>query len=70
MVLFELVKAEGIELTREEAEAYMVEMADVELDSGTLKKVAGGVCWENCSGEGNCGHHVCGVVGWENFKGC
>ena len=68
--LMALAKAEGFELTRDEAEAYMAEMADAELDSETLKKVAGGVCWDNCPKEGECGHHVCGVVGWENFKGC
>ena len=43
--LMELAKAEGIELTKEEAEAYMAEMADVELDSDALKNVAGGVCY-------------------------
>ena len=41
--LMELAKAEGIEL--EEAEAYMAEMEDVELDSDALKNVAGGVCY-------------------------
>ncbi len=40
--LMEMAKAEGIELTKEEAEAYMAEMEDVELDSDTLKQVAGG----------------------------
>ena len=40
--LMELAKSEGIELTKEEAEAYMAEMEDVELDSDTLKQVAGG----------------------------
>ena len=29
--LMELAKAEGVELTKEEAEAYMAEMEDVEL---------------------------------------
>lgn len=43
--LMALAKAEGIELTQEEAEAYMAEMADVELDSDALKNVAGGVCY-------------------------
>ena len=43
--LMALAKAEGIELTKEEAEAYMAEMADVELDSDALKNVAGGVCY-------------------------
>ena len=37
-----LAKAEGIELTKEEAEAYMAEMEDFELDEATLSKVAGG----------------------------
>ena len=43
--LMALAKAEGIELTKEEAEAYMAEMADVELDSDALKQVAGGACY-------------------------
>jgi hypothetical protein len=68
--LITLAKTDGIELTKEEAEAYMTELADVELDKDTLQKVAGGVCWDNCPKEGECGHHVCGAVGWENFKGC
>ena len=40
--LMVLAKTEGVELTKEEAEAYMAEMEDVELDSDTLKQVAGG----------------------------
>ena len=40
--LVTLAKFEGIELTKEDAEAYMAEMEDVELDSDALKKVAGG----------------------------
>ena len=42
--LMELAKAEGIELTKEEAEAYMAEFEDMELDSESLKNVAGGYC--------------------------
>ena len=42
--LMELAKAEGIELTKEEAEAYMAEMEDMELDSESLQNVAGGYC--------------------------
>jgi hypothetical protein len=38
-----LAKAEGKEITREEAEAYLAELSDLELDSETLKNVAGGV---------------------------
>jgi len=40
--LMALAKSEGIELTKEEAEAYLAEISDVELDSETLAKVAGG----------------------------
>ena len=43
--LMELAKAEGVELTKQEAEAYMAEMEDVELDSDALKQVAGGMCY-------------------------
>ena len=41
--LMALAKAEGKEITREEAEAYLAELSDLELDSEALKKVAGGV---------------------------
>ena len=47
--LIALAKSEGIELTKEEAEAYLAEMDDMELDNATLKQVAGGesyVCGE------------------------
>ena len=43
--LMELAKDGGVELTKEEAEAYMAEMDDVELDSDALKQVAGGMCY-------------------------
>ena len=43
--LMALAKAGGVELTKEEAEAYMAEMEDVELDSDALKQVAGGMCY-------------------------
>ena len=43
--LMMLAKTKGIELTKEEAEAYMAEMEDVELDSDALKQVAGGLCY-------------------------
>ena len=41
--LIELAKAEGFEMTKEEAEGYMEELADFELDEDTLKAAAGGV---------------------------
>ena len=43
--LMALAKAEGVELTKEEAEAYLAELSDVELDSDALKNVAGGICY-------------------------
>ena len=43
--LIALAKTGGYELTKEEAEAYMAEMEDVELDSDVLKQVAGGLCY-------------------------
>ena len=44
--LLGLAEAEGYEMTRDEAEAYIAEMADYELDDETLKSAAGGeTCW-------------------------
>ena len=45
--LMALAKSEGIELTKEEATAYMDEMSDCELDDEALKKVAGGGCYSD-----------------------
>ena len=46
--LIALAKTGGYELTKEEAEAYMAELEDYELDEDTLKNVAGGgMCWKN-----------------------
>ena len=42
--LMALAKAEGFEITKDEAEAYFAELADVELDEKTLRNVAGGTC--------------------------
>ena len=51
--LLELAKAEGYDITKEEAEAYLAEISDMELDSEKLKKIAGGIetCWavDGCS---------------------
>lgn len=44
------------ELTQTEAEAYLAELTDVELDDKVLKKVAGGGCW-NCLDD--CGVDTC-----------
>ena len=40
--LMEFAKAEGFEITQEEAEGYLEELSDIELDKETLDKVAGG----------------------------
>ena len=39
-----LAKAEGFAITKEEAEAYMAELDDMELDEQMLRNVAGGAC--------------------------
>ena len=41
--LIALAKTGGIDLTKAEAEAYMAELTDIELDNETLEKIAGGV---------------------------
>ena len=48
--LMAAAKAEGIELTKDEAEAYMAELADVEITDAELKHAAGGFClrYFNC----------------------
>ena len=43
--LIALAKTEGIELTKEEAESYLAELTDAELDEAALKRVAGGDCY-------------------------
>ena len=40
--LMAYAKSEGVDITKEEAEAYMAELADVELDGKALKNIAGG----------------------------
>ena len=41
--LMALAKAGGFEMTKEEAETYMAELEDFELDDKTLKQAAGGM---------------------------
>ena len=56
--LMTLVKAEGYDITKEEAEAYIAEISDAELDSEKLKKIAGGDCYavDGCMEKG-CNWH-------------
>ena len=43
--LIALAKAGGFEMTKEEAESYMTELSDFELDGIALKIIAGGKCY-------------------------
>ena len=43
--LVALAKANGITLTKEEADAYLAEMDNMELDEDALDNVAGGMCY-------------------------
>ena len=50
--LIELAKAEGYDITKEQAETYLAEMEDRELDRKNLDKVAGGSgCYSDCKAE-------------------
>ena len=49
--LVALAKAEGMEITKAEAEAYLAELSNYELDSKALDKVAGGGCYSDCKAE-------------------
>ena len=49
--LMALAKAEGVDITKEEAEAYLAELADVELDEAQLNKAAGGGCYPDCKND-------------------
>ena len=46
-----LAKGSGFDITKEEAEAYMAELADVELDEAQLNKAAGGGCYPDCKND-------------------
>ena len=56
--LIALAKKEGFAITKAEAEAYLAELDNVELDSESLDKVAGGA--KACYGVGGCGNK-CGT---------
>ena len=50
--LVALAKTEGYDITKEQAEAYLDEMENRELDRQDLDKVAGGTgtsCWQDCT---------------------
>ena len=54
--LMAAAKAEGVTLTKEEAEAYLAELADFELDEAMLKTAAGGTPPGIMPGKGTCGN--------------
>ena len=48
--LLAAAEAEGYDMTKDEADAYMAELADFELDEATLSRAAGGFCYtKKCS---------------------
>ena len=49
--LIAIAKTMGHELTKDEAEAYLTELSDFELDNEALAKVAGGGCYTECNSE-------------------
>ena len=56
--LIELAKKAGVELTIEEAQAYLEELENVELDEAALEKIAGGDSYLKCSHcSCVCSHH-------------
>ena len=62
--LMELAKTEGFEITKDEAEAYMTELTDFDLENEELKKVAGGdpYCFYLCDKDCNACDHNCVTV--------
>ena len=46
--LMKAAKAEGFDLSKEEAEAFLAELADMEVDGEVLKDAAGGWCRAYC----------------------
>ena len=51
--LLALAKTEGVELTKDEAEAYIAELADFELEEEVLERAAGGSCYTNMTCDDN-----------------
>ena len=47
--LREYAKSEGVEISKDEAEAYLAELSDFELDDEALSKAAGGGCYSKCN---------------------
>ncbi|MBO7048018.1 MAG: hypothetical protein J6W62_03815 [Spirochaetia bacterium] len=62
--LVALAKTGGFEITKDQAEAFMAELADFELDNAALEKIAGGIgfCYmiDGCA-------EKCGLFKTDNF---
>ena len=43
--LMELAKAEGYDITKDEAESYLAELPECELKDGQLRRIAGGTAF-------------------------
>ena len=52
--LIALSKTLGYEITKEEADAYLAELDNIELDNIVLDKVAGGSCYGDCGDVSHC----------------
>ncbi len=46
--LVKLAKEAGIELSGEQAETFLSELDEVDLDPEQMRQVAGGECWLDC----------------------
>ena len=61
--LVALTKTEGIEITTAEAEAYLAELENRELDSKVLDKVAGGANYQCNNLKNDCSSLGCSMYG-------
>ncbi len=52
--LVKLAKEAGLELSEEQAKAFMAELDEVDLDSEQMRKVAGGESWATCECHKTC----------------
>ncbi len=53
--LMKMAMEQGIELTKEQAEAYIADMDSIDLDAEQLQQVAGGKAWYKFDHSNTCG---------------
>lgn len=58
--LLELAAAEGVQLTRDEAEKYFADLQETEINLDDVKKIVGGVCAANACGQ-DCSDYENGI---------